>query len=224
MPTVAMCEPLGMPRSARGPADWARAAEELADRSPLSAELLERHGAPRGLRHSRPDQRFEALARAITHQQLSGRAASTIWGRVAQSVGTPSDPAAFLAASHDQLRAAGLSNAKARSLHDLAAHVQDGRLDLRSTARMADEDVVAALVEVRGIGEWSAQMFLISCLGRTDVWPTGDVGVRNGWAQVSGTDTCTGPAELAPVGDPFRPYRSVLAWWCWQEVDTMVPT
>lgn len=212
-----------MAASATGPRDWADAADALAARSPLAGELLARHGAPRGFRRSRPAERFETLARAITHQQLSGAAAGTIWRRVGEVVGDTSDPGAFAAVDHAQLRAAGLSNAKARSLADLSGRVLDGRLDLRAMARMGDEAVIGALTEVRGIGPWSAQMFLIAGLGRTDVWPTGDVGVRNGWALATGAEVPPSPEELARSGEPHRPYRSVLAWWCWREADTRFP-
>ncbi len=213
-----------MPPSARGPADWSRAARTLAERDPLAARLLERHGAPDGYSRRPPDQRFEALARAIAYQQLSGRAAGTIWSRVVDTVGDTSDPSAFSARTHEELRAAGLSNAKVRSLHDLAAWVGEGRLDLATIARHDDEEVVARLTRVRGIGPWSAQMFLISCLGRTDVWPEGDVGVRNGWSLITGASEPVAPAELAAAGEAYRPHRSVVAWWCWREVDTLVPT
>ncbi|MCP4436196.1 MAG: DNA-3-methyladenine glycosylase 2 family protein [Actinomycetia bacterium] len=162
------------------------------------------------------------LARAIAFQQLSGRAAGTIWSRVIDLVGEV-DPHAFAATTHDELRSAGLSNAKARSLADLSERTIDGRLDLAATSRMHDDAVVEHLTSVRGIGPWSAQMFLMFSLGRTDVWPTGDVGVRNGWMRATGTSVTLTPEELGHVGEPFRPYRSVLAWWCWQEADTRTP-
>lgn len=212
-----------MPVSAKGPRDWADAAEELAAGGGLAASLLERHGPPTGFRLSTPAERFAALARTITYQQLSGRAAGTIWARFVEVVGDPSDPAAVAAASHDALRGAGLSNAKARSMADLARHVLDRRLDLRATALMDDEHAIEALTAVRGIGPWSAQMFLISSLGRTDVWPTGDVGVRNGWMRATGSTVAPNTPELVAAGEPHRPYRTVLAWWCWREADTMVP-
>lgn len=207
-------------RSAAGPTDWATAASEAADAHPLAAELHIRHGAPSGYRRTRPEQRFAVLARSIAYQQLNGRAASTIWARVEAVVDEPITPSAVAAAPYDDLRSAGLSNAKALALADLAARALDGSLDLASTSRMSDEDVVAHLTQVRGIGPWSAQMFLISSLGRTDVWPTGDLGVRVGWARATGSPAVPTSAELEEAGQPFRPHRSVLAWWCWQETDT----
>ena len=201
-------------------ADWARAAAELAERHDLAAALLERHGPPTGIRRTPPARRFRALAQAIAYQQLSGRAAGTIWGRVEATVGDCNDPAAILGAAHQELRAAGLSEAKSRALRDLATKSADGTLDLAGTVRMADTEVVDHLCQVRGIGPWTAQMYLIFDLGRTDVWPTGDLGVRAGWAKA--TDVVEVPVErgFEDAGRPFAPHRSVMAWWCWREVES----
>jgi 3-methyladenine DNA glycosylase/8-oxoguanine DNA glycosylase len=206
-------------RAAAGPTDWARAAEAAAAAHPLAAELLQRHGPPTGIRRTPPNRRLGALAQAIAYQQLSGRAAATIWSRVVQRVGDPDDAGALAAVPHDDLRAAGLSNAKALAMADLAAKALDGTLDLAGTGRMPDADVVAHLTRVRGIGPWSAHMFLLFDLGRLDVWPTGDLGVRVGLARAAGLPTPPTEREMAPLGEPFAPWRSVLAWWCWREVD-----
>ena len=206
-------------RAASTRADWADAAADLAGRHRLADKLHGRHGPPHDIRRTPPAGRFASLARAIAYQQLSGKAAATIWGRVAATVGDPLDPAAVAATSHDDLRAAGLSNAKALAVADLAARALDGTLDLRATTRMADDEVVAHLCRVRGIGPWTAQMFLIFDLGRTDVWPTGDLGVRAGWAKATGADMVASERDFGPVGEPFAPHRSVMAWWCWCEAD-----
>lgn len=204
---------------ARSRRDWAAAAAELAERHELAATLLARHGSPRGLRPTPPAQRFASLARAIAFQQLSTRAAATIWGRVQEVLGDVR-PETVLALPADDLRGAGLSRAKVAALEDLARRSVDGSLDLRTVSRWDDHEVVSHLCQVKGVGEWTAQMFLIFDLGRTDVWPTGDLGVRSGWARANGTAAALSPRDFEPVGQPFSPHRSVVAWWCWREVDS----
>lgn len=200
-------------------ADWSVAAARLAEAHPLAEELHGRHGPPHDIRRTPPGERFASLARAIAYQQLSGRAAATIWTRVADTVGDPHDPAAVAATPHDDLRAAGLSNAKALAVADLAARALDGTLDLRATSRMTDDEVITHLCRVRGIGPWTAQMFLIFDLGRTDVWPAGDLGVRAGWARATGTEMVARESDFLVLGEPFAPHRTVMAWWCWCEAD-----
>jgi DNA-3-methyladenine glycosylase II len=121
-----------------------------------------------------------------------------------------------------RLRSAGLSNAKVAALLDLAGKVDDGTVPMRSLGRLDDEEIIAALTQVRGIGRWSAEMFLMFRLGRLDVWPVGDYGVRKGYAVVHGWSEMPTMAELAPLGDPYRGYRSVAAWYCWRAVDLPV--
>ena len=120
------------------------------------------------------------------------------------------------------LRAAGLSRAKVAALHDLSARCLDGRLRLGRLGTLSDEEVAERLVSVRGIGEWSAQMFLISALRRPDVWPCGDVGVRAGWGKAHRTEAPS-VHQMPKLGEPFRPYRSLVAWYCWQSADTTLP-
>jgi 3-methyladenine DNA glycosylase/8-oxoguanine DNA glycosylase len=131
----------------------------------------------------------------------------------------PLDPAAVLATPDADLRAAGLSGAKTAAILDLAAHVADGRLALDRTGRLPDETVIDQLVAVRGIGRWTAQMFLIFTLRRLDVWPTGDLGVRAGYGIAYGLSEPPTPKELEVMGEAFRPYRSVAAWYCWRSVE-----
>ena len=123
----------------------------------------------------------------------------------------------------EALRGAGLSGAKAASILDLATKVEEGLVELDRVARLPDDEVVRELVLVRGIGEWTAHMFLMFQLGRLDVWPTLDLGVRTGYARMFGLAEPPTSKELAPLGDRFRPYRSLVAWWCWRAVDTIVP-
>lgn len=195
-----------------------RASQELADRDPVLAGLYERHGPMRIGRPAAVGHRFEELARTIAYQQLAGRAAATIWSRVRALVPSQFTPEAVLLLDPQDLRRAGLSGSKTLSLLDLAAQVNDGRLRLDRLGRLSDDKVVAQLTDVRGIGPWSAQMFLMG-LGRLDVWPTGDLGVRAGFARAYRLDATPSPKELAQLGERFRPYRSVVAWYCWRCAD-----
>ena len=193
----------------------AAASGELASRDPVIAGLV----AAAGPMRLRPPfaSHFEALVRSIVYQQLAGKAAAAIHGRLVAAMGDDVTPAALLALSPDALRAVGLSANKAASLTDLAEKVLAGTvvLDSRGLARESDEEVVARLSTVRGIGEWTAQMFLLFQLGRLDVWPTGDLGVRRGYGLAWGVPMPS-PRELAVLGEAFRPYRSVAAWYCWR--------
>jgi DNA-3-methyladenine glycosylase II len=195
----------------------------LAERDPVIARLYERHGPMHLPPPPRASARFEQLSRAITYQQLAGRAASTIWGRVRALVPGPFTPEAVLALDPEALAGAGLSRAKRASILDLAEHVVDGRVALQRIGRLSDEDVIAHLVDVRGIGRWTAQMFLMSSLHRLDVWPTGDLGVRVGFARAWDLAEPPTPGHLDELGEPYRPWRSVVAWYCWRAADTRVP-
>jgi DNA-3-methyladenine glycosylase II len=166
---------------------------------------------------------FEQLARAIVFQQLAGAAANTIWGRVRTAVGTPFTADAVMQQTDETLRAAGLSNNKLLSLRDLSAHVLDKRLRLASVAKLDDEEIIEELVRVRGIGRWTAEMFLMFQLGRLDVWPVGDLGVRNGYGRLYGLEEAPTVKELAAYGEVLKPYRSVAAWYCWRAADTVDP-
>jgi DNA-3-methyladenine glycosylase II len=187
------------------------------------ARMIERHGpCPIGSGRRRGSH-FESLARSIVFQQLAGRAASVIWGRARALVDGRFTAAAVLDVGEERLRSAGLSGAKTKALLDLADRVAMGDVKLASIARRSDEEVVAELSKVWGIGEWTAQMFLMFQLGRLDVWPTGDLGVRNGFGLIWGLSEPPSPVAIAELGDRFRPWRSVVAWYCWRAVDTVVP-
>ena len=202
---------------------WRAAAADLAARDAITAGLHDRHGVPPIGPGAPPGRRFAVLAESIAYQQLAGRAAATIWGRVTAAVGEPFTPAAVLATPVEDLRAAGLSGAKTAALLDLAAKCADGTVRLDRVARMDDRAVIDHLTVVRGIGPWTAQMFLLFDLRRIDVWPTGDDGVRAGFARAFGLDPMPSERQLVELGEPFAPYRSVLAWWCWRETDTITP-
>jgi DNA-3-methyladenine glycosylase II len=191
------------------------AARILAGRDPVLARLVEDAGPPSFPRPT--ETHFAALVRSVTHQQLAGAAAQAIHGRLAQSLGNEITPERLLATPTEDLRAAGLSGNKTLSLQDLATKVLDGTvvLEPRGLARERDEEVVARLTTVRGIGKWSAEIFLMFQLRRLDVWPTGDLGVRKGFGLAWGIPTPT-PKALEALGEPFHPYRSVVAWYCWR--------
>src|SRR5690242_21762852 len=163
------------------------------------------------------------LVRAIVYQQLAGRAAAAIHGRLIAALGGDGadvQPEPLLALTDEQMRAVGLSRNKMASLRDLAAKVLDGTVVLspRGLARESDDKIIARLSAVRGIGPWTAEMFLIFQLRRLDVWPVGDLGVRRGYGLAWQVPEPTA-RELQPLGEPFRPYRSVAAWYCWRAAE-----
>jgi DNA-3-methyladenine glycosylase II len=196
----------------------AAAAEMLASRDPVIARLVDQAG-PIKLR--KPfDSHFAALVRAIVYQQLAGAAASAIHGRLVAALEGVVEPAALLSLSDETMRTAGLSANKTASLRDLATKVLAGMvvLDPRGLAKEPDEEVIARLSTVRGIGEWTAQMFLMFQLRRLDVWPTGDLGVRRGYSLAWSIPMPT-PKQLAALGEPLRPFRTVAAWYCWRAAE-----
>jgi DNA-3-methyladenine glycosylase II len=193
------------------------ATAEVASRDPVLADLVARAG-PLDHRPRNPDGPFGALVRAITFQQLATNAARAIHGRVLAAVGSPLTPAALAATSDDALRAAGLSANKLASLRDLSAKVLDGTVELPRASRLPDDELVAELTTVRGIGRWTAEMFLLFELRRFDVWPVDDLGVRAGYGLAWGLQPPPTSKELEPLGERFRPYRSVVARYCWAAV------
>jgi DNA-3-methyladenine glycosylase II len=169
-------------------------------------------------RGSRPDP-YEALARAIVGQQLSTKAAASIWEKLQRVFGgkTPA-PAELLAADESAVQGAGLSRAKVRFLRDLASRVEQGELDLERLPELADEDVVAALLEVHGIGRWTAEMFLIFHLGRPDVLSTGDLGIRRAVQAAYDLEELPAPAELERIAEPWRPHRTQACLYLWRSL------
>jgi DNA-3-methyladenine glycosylase II len=197
---------------------YQQGAIELAARDPVIAALVDAVGLPK-LRRPH-DSAFAALVRSILYQQLAGKAALAIHTRLVAAMGYPDDPEALLALTPAELRAVGLSKNKADSLTDLARKVEDGAVDLdrRRLSRMSDDEIVAHLSSVRGIGRWTAEMFLMFQLRRLDVWPTGDFGVRRGYG-LAWRIPMPSAKELEPLGERFRPYRSVAAWYCWRAAE-----
>lgn len=196
---------------------WTAATAQVAAADPALAAVIARAGPVR-LRPRDPDGPFGALVRAVTFQQLAGAAAAAIHARVRALVDGPLTPQAVLVLPESSLRGAGLSAAKTASVRDLAARMAGGELDLSRISRMADAEIVERLSRVRGIGAWTAEMFLLFELRRLDVWPIGDLGVRHGWSLAHGLDVAPTPAQLGALGRPLRPVRSVAAWYCWQAV------
>jgi DNA-3-methyladenine glycosylase II len=195
---------------------FAAAAAEVARRDRVMARLMERTGR---FRLPRPTtDHFAALAESILYQQLAGAAAAAIHRRFVALFDHQLTPEAVLALPQDRLRGVGLSGSKAASIRDLAAKVADGTVPLARIERLPDEEIITSLSVVRGIGRWTAEMFLIFQLRRLDVWPVDDYGVRQGYALAYKLKELPKPKELDVEGDRFRPYRTVVAWYCWQAV------
>src|SRR6202045_4159472 len=165
---------------------------------------------------------FDALAESIAYQQLSGKAAATIWGRVRALYpkGKFLDPKMVLKTPDRKFRAAGLSGSKVAAIKDLAAKTIDGTVpSARALAKMSDEEIIERLIQVRGIGRWTVEMLLLFDLGRPDVWPVHDYGVQKGFAKTFGKRKLPTPKQLLKHGKRFAPHRSVAAWYFWRALD-----
>jgi DNA-3-methyladenine glycosylase II len=165
---------------------------------------------------------FDALAESIAYQQLSGKAAATIWGRVRALYPKRKylDPKLVLATPDEKLRGAGLSRSKVAAIKDLAAKTLDGTVPTaRALQKMSDEEIIERLITVRGVGRWTVEMLLIFDLGRPDVWPVDDYGVRKGFAKTFGRRKLPKPKQLLKHGRKFAPHRSVAAWYFWRALD-----
>jgi DNA-3-methyladenine glycosylase II len=195
----------------------AAAIDEVAARDPVLANLVALAGP---IKHPprNPDGPFGALVRAIVYQQLAGPAAQAIHKRVRATVGDSLTPETLTAVPDAALRGAGLSGNKVASLRDLSAKILDGTVKLNRSSRLSDDGLIAALVTVRGIGRWTAEMYLMFELRRLDVWPVDDLGVRQGYGSAWRLDPPPSAKELAPLGERFRPYRSIVGRYCWAAV------
>lgn len=183
---------------------------------PKFREVVTKFGpAPIGVRPSKISN-FQALAESILGQQLSVKAAATITERVIQAAGGRMDPAGIAKLTPRRLRSAGCSAAKARAISELAQVVADGDLPIRSLNKKSDEAIMELLLPLYGVGRWTVEMFLIFQLGRSDVWPTGDLGVRRGWEKLYKMKREVEIDELEKLGAKFAPHRSHLAWYCWR--------
>jgi DNA-3-methyladenine glycosylase II len=202
---------------ASGSGSTARAVRHLRRADPILADVIRRVG-PCRFEQRNGGTHFEALARAIVYQQLSGSAASTIHGRVAAALGGIA-PETVLAAADAPLRAAGLSRQKITYLRDLAARVGSGELDLRRVHELPDDDIVAAVCAVKGIGRWTAHMFLMFRLGRMDVLPELDLGVRKAVQREYRMRRLPSTERLVKLGRRWAPYRTIASWYLWRSLE-----
>jgi DNA-3-methyladenine glycosylase II len=196
------------------PSFWDSAKRSLARRDPVMAGIMRAHPKIFLVRRGAP---FTTLARAIVGQQISVKAAQSVWERFAACVGEVT-PENVLLKQRPVLRACGLSDRKTEYIADLAQHFANGSIHVHRWPQMSDEGIIAELVEVRGIGRWTAEMYLMFELRRLDVWPVEDFGVRQGYGLAWGLQPPPTARQLQPLGDRFRPYRSVVARYCWEAV------
>ena len=197
----------------------ADALAHLRGADPALGALIERVGAYDAPRRSDP---YAALVRAILFQQLAGAAANAIQRRffaLYSDADKPPSPPQLLETRDEQFRSAGVSRQKAGYLRDLAAHVADRRLNLQELPSLSDAEVVERVTAVKGLGEWSAHMFLMFHLGRPDVLPVGDLGVRHGMRIIYGLPELPTPKEAMVIGAPWAPYRSVGSWYMWRAAE-----
>jgi DNA-3-methyladenine glycosylase II len=201
------------------PLHFERARRALMRRDPKLAALIKRVGPRRPAFAAREP--FFALVRAVLSQQLSSKAADTIERRVHVVVGGVDrlSPASLLAADPLALRAAGVSRPKISYLRDLAQHIEQGRLDLHALKHRSDAEVIAAITAVKGFGVWSAEMFLMFCLNRPDVFPVGDLGIVKGVQHLHGMKRRPKPRTMTRLAEAWRPYRSVACWYLWRIQD-----
>ncbi len=197
--------------------DFERARRALMRKDPRLAALIKRVGKqrPAAIQHPEP---YVALVRAILSQQLSGKAADTIHGRVVALVGGIELLTAetLLAVDPTALRGAGVSRPKIAYLRDLAEKVREGHLNLHALEELPDEDVITAITAVKGLGRWSAQMYLMFRLRRPDVFPVGDLGIVKGVQKLHGMKRRPAPKTMERLAEAWRPYRSVAAWYLWR--------
>lgn len=200
------------------PDDYARARRLLLRRDPVLAALIRKHGAC-GLAAAQRADHFSALVRAITGQQLSTKAASTIYARLVALMPGGVTPEALAPLTDEQMREVGMSRQKIAYFRDLASKALSGALPLDSLDEMSDDDVIAALTQVKGIGRWSAEMFLMFRLHRPDVLPVDDLGIVNAVKNVYGLRKRPNADRIRKIGEPWRPYRSVACWYLWRSLD-----
>ena len=202
-------------RSDVKPDYWGRAKAALSRRDPVMGAIIRRHPRVHLVPRGEP---FHTLARAIVGQQISVKAAQSVWDRLLACVGAAT-PAAVLAAKRPALRACGLSDRKVEYIADLARHFSDGTVHVHRWPQMDDEAIIAELVQVRGIGRWTAEMFLIFSLLRPDVLPLDDLGLQKGIRIAYFRGRRVAPSTMARLGERWRPWRSVATWYLWRSLD-----
>jgi len=199
--------------------DYAKARRVIARRDPVMRDLMRAHG-PCGLASRQHVDPFKALVRAIVGQQLSTKAAATIFSRFEGLFDAFPSHVDLRAISDARLRSVGLSGQKTAYLRDLCRHIEEGLLTLSTLDRMDDEGIVDALTQVKGVGRWTAEMFLIFRLQRPDVLPVGDLGIVKAVQRAYRLRTAPTPDRLTRIGAAWRPYRSVACWYLWASLDT----
>jgi DNA-3-methyladenine glycosylase II len=192
------------------------AIEHLQRNDPILSEIIRRVG-DYGIQFREPG--FDTLVRSIVYQQLSGRVAAVIFGRLAKAAGGRLTPENILKLRPARMRALGLSKQKTLYIRDLARHARDGKLVFEELAALEDSLVIERLTQVKGIGVWTAHMFLIFALRRTDVLPTGDLGIRNAMKKAYGMAEPPTPAEMETMAKRWRPYCSVASWYLWRSLE-----
>ena len=192
------------------------AIQHLKRRDPVLSEIIDRVG-DYGIQFRDPD--FETLVKSIVYQQLSGRVASVIFGRVVKAAGGKLTPANILKLRPARMRALGLSGQKTAYIRDLARHTRDGRVDFAELLDLPDEAVIERLTEVKGVGVWTAHMFLIFALRRTDVLPLGDLGIRAAIRKAYGFAELPEPAEMETLAARWRHYCTVASWYLWRSLE-----
>lgn len=197
--------------------DYARARRALMRRDPVIATLIRQHGEC-GLATSQRTDPFHALLHAIIAQQLSTKAAKTIEGRFSALFGGDPTPVAVARVPDEQLRAVGLSGQKLTYIRDLCGRILDGSLDLDTLTSLTDDEVIEALTRVKGIGRWTAEIFLMFRLGRPDIFPADDLGLMNAVQRVYGLRKRPDGKRLRKMGEAWKPHRSVAAWYLWQSL------
>jgi 3-methyladenine DNA glycosylase/8-oxoguanine DNA glycosylase len=206
-------------RTRRLPYDAGAARKHLLRADTVMRDLVQSVGPFEMRLRGRP---YQSLMRALLYQQLAGAAAATIERRLlAIFGGRVPEPDELLATKAEQLRAAGLSRQKASYLYSLAEHFADGSLSDRRLYHMADEEAIAAVTQVKGVGRWTADMLLMFCLGRPDVLPVGDYGVRKSMQLAYALEDLPTPGAMEEIAEPWRPYRSAGAWYLWRRADTL---
>jgi DNA-3-methyladenine glycosylase II len=193
-----------------------KAIEHLRRGDPVMGSIIERVGKY-GIQYREPD--FESLVRSIVYQQLSGRVASVIFGRLLGASGGRVTHDNILKLRPSRMRTLGLSTAKTAYIRDLARHTRDRRVVFEELGELTDSEVIERLTKVKGIGTWTAQMFLIFALRRPDVLPVGDLGIRSAIRKAYGLENLPAPAEIEAIASSWRPYCSVASWYLWRSLD-----
>jgi 3-methyladenine DNA glycosylase/8-oxoguanine DNA glycosylase len=193
-------------------------AKKIAKTDSAFKKIIELAGPPPSRRASKVENRFPSIARAITSQLLATNAAETIHARVVEVCKGSVTEQSVIRAGADKLKSAGLNRTKAEAMVELATMSLDGRIQLHRHGRMTDEEIVHEVTSVRGIGPWTAQMYLLSTLARADVWPIGDYAVRVGWSILHDLEGTISEKDLRLAGEPFLGIRSSVAWYCWRAV------